>query len=136
MTTGMVALQQSLLRRALTARDGGRLHVRFDAGVVDRYRGMPSAQVMRTRTVGRIAIPGRWTLDFGIVDGEDIAEGFAAGGAGEVHVPFQDLVDRLPENEWEHWIAHLAPAPASAAFIQMRMTPSACIDDGETRDWE
>lgn len=130
MTTSTRVIQQSLLRRALAARDGGRLHVRFAAAVVDRYREQASAQVMRTRTVGRIALPGRWTLDFGIVDGQD------AAGAAEVHVPFQDLVERLPEGEWDHWIEHLLETPASAAFVQMRMTPSACIDDGETQDWD
>jgi hypothetical protein len=132
MTSGVEVIQQSLLRRALAARDGGRLHVRFHASVVDRYRALANAGVMRTRTVGRIAIPGRWSLDFGIAEGA--GEG---GGAApvEVHVPFQDLVERLPDSEWEHWIGHLVASPASVAFVQMRMTPTACIDDGETQDW-
>jgi len=130
-SSSRLVLQQSLLRRALAARDGGRLHIRFRAAVVDRYRALPSAQVLRTRTVGRVAIPGRWSLDVGIVDGEDVPP-----GAAEVHLPFQDLVDRLPETEWAHWIEHLADVPASAAFVQMRMTPSACIDDGESWDWK
>lgn len=133
MTSAGFVLQQSLMRRALAAQDGARLHVRFAIAVVDRYRAQANAQVMRTRTVGRIAIPGRWTLDFGIVDGVD---GSDAAGPGEVHVPFVDLVERLPESEREHWIEHLVETPASAAFVQMRMTPSACIDDGETQDWD
>jgi hypothetical protein len=118
------AAQQTLLRRALAARDAGRLHVHFDASVVDRYRALAGAQLLRTRSVGRIALAGRWSLDLGIAPD------------GTVHAPFQDLVDRLPEDEWAHWIAHLVPAPLSAAFLQMRMVASACIDDGETVPWE
>ncbi|MBM3138805.1 MAG: hypothetical protein FJZ92_00995 [Chloroflexi bacterium] len=125
MASSTLVLEQSLLRRALAARDPGRLHVRFNAAVVDRYRGMPGAQLLRTRTVGRLTLPGRWSLDIGIVDGEE----------PEVHAPVQDLIDRLPEAEWPHWIEHLVESPASANFIQMRMTPAACIDDGETADW-
>jgi hypothetical protein len=52
-----------------------------------------------------------------------------------VHAPFQDLVDRLPEAEWPHWLEHLVEEPLSAAFIQMRLAPGACIDDGETEVW-
>jgi hypothetical protein len=116
--------QQSLLRRALTARDPGRLHLRFHASVVDRYRETPNSQLVRTRTVGRVAIPGRWSLDVGIAD-----------AAGEVHVPFGDLVERLPEDEWPHWVAHVVEQPLSAAFIEMRMSAAACIDDGDTVEW-
>ena len=54
------ALQQRLLQRALAAGAPGRLHLRFRADVVDRYRELASAEVMRTRTVGRIAVTGRW----------------------------------------------------------------------------
>jgi hypothetical protein len=131
MASSVLVLEQAVLRRALAARDPGKLPLRFRAAVVDRYREHASAQVVRTRTVGRIAIPGRWTLDLGIVDGD------ATPPTGpEVHVPFQDFVDRLPEAEWPHWLEHLVEAPASANFLQMRMTPGACIDDGETYDWE
>ena len=117
------ALQQLLLRRALAAGDARPLHVRFEAAVIERYRER-RAQLLRTRSVGRIAVPGSWSLDVGI----------AAGGA-EVHVPFDDLVTRLPETEREHWVAHLLEVPASAAFLQMRMTAAACIDDGDTEPW-
>jgi hypothetical protein len=130
MASSALTLQQAVLRRALAAKEPGRLHVRFRAGVVDRYRAHAGAQVVRTRTVGRIAIPGRWTLDLGIVDGDD-----APPTGPEVHVPLGDLVDRLPEPEWAHWIEHLVETPASATFLQMRLAPGACIDDGETVDW-
>ena len=79
-------LQQSLLRRALAARDPGRMHVRFAGAVIERYRALEGAQLLRTRTVGRVALPGRWALDRGIAPD------------GSVHVPFQELLDRLPED--------------------------------------
>jgi hypothetical protein len=116
-------LQQSLLRRALAARDAGRLQVRFAGTVIERYRALEGAQLVRTRTVGRVALPGRWSLDLGIAPD------------GSLHVPFQELVDRLPEDEWPHWVEHLVEAPVSSAFLQMRLSPVACIDDGDTEPW-
>ncbi len=122
------ALQQRLLRRALAANDAARLHVRFRAEVVDRYRELASAEVMRTRTVGRIAVTGRWSLDVGIV--ED-------GGEAAVHVAFADLVERLPEEERDHWIAHALDWPASTNFLTMSLAGgAACLDDGDTVPWE
>ncbi len=120
-----LALQQTMLRRALAARDAGRLHLRFDAEVVERYRRLAGAQVMRTRSVGRVTISGRWSLDLGIAEGD-----------GEVHLPVQDLIERLPEEEWPHWIDHLVETPASANFLKMRQASAACIDDGEPERWE
>ncbi|MPZ98354.1 MAG: hypothetical protein GEU80_03280 [Dehalococcoidia bacterium] len=131
--SGAAVLQQTLLRRALAARDPGRLHLSFDVAVIERYRALPGAQLLRTRTVGRIAVPGKWSVDVGIAEG--IAEG-TADGEGQVHLPFTDLVDRVPEDEWPHWVAHLVEAPASRAFLQMRMSAAACIDDGDTVPWE
>lgn len=116
-------LQQSVLRRALGARDAGALHLRFAAAALDRYRSAEGAQLLRTRSVGRIAIPGRWTLDVGIAPD------------GSLHLPFQDLVERLPEGEWEHWLSHLVVEPASIAFLQMRLSSAACIEDGDTEPW-
>jgi hypothetical protein len=120
----VASIQRSLLRRVLASGNAARLHVRFHAEVVDRYREMPGAQVIRTRTVGRINLPGKWSLDMGIVDGE-----------GEIHVTVEDLLDRLPESERDHWLEHLVPTPASLNFMQMRLTPGACIDDGEPQAW-
>ncbi len=116
-------LQQSVLRRALVERDANRLHVYFDGAVVDRYRAIEGVQLLRTRSVGRIAMAGRWSFDVGIASD------------GSLHVPFQDLVDRLPENEWPHWVEHLLERPSSAAFLQMRLSAGACVDDGETEAW-
>lgn len=116
-------LERTLLSRALAARDASRLHVSFDSAVVDRYRAIEGAQLLRTRSVGRIALPGRWALDVGIAPD------------GSLHVPFQELVDRLPESEWPHWLEHLCVRPASPVFLQMRLAAGACIDDGETGAW-
>src|SRR5690606_37209199 len=109
----------------LASGDPRRLHIRFHAEVVDRYRDVPGAQLIRTRTVGRVTIPSRWSLDMGIVDGD------AAPASGpEVHVPIGDLIDRLPETEREHWLAHLVAQPASEVYLQMTLAAGACIDDG------
>ena len=121
-------LEQRLLQRALAARDPGRLQLRFHAAVIDRYRERPGVTLLRTRSVGRVALTGRWSLDVGIAEGRD--------GEALLHLPVADLLDRLPEEEWEHWIAHLATGPASESYLQMRMTPAACIDDGEPGAWE
>lgn len=118
-----LSLQRSLLDRALTAREPGRLLIRFHASVVDRYRDR-GGRLIRTRTVGRISIPGRWSLDVGIAPGDS-----------EIQVPMQDLLDRLPEEERAHWLDHLVEEPASLNFLRMRLTPAACIDDGEAEAW-
>lgn len=116
-------LQQSVLRRALAARDASKLHVYFDGAVIARYRAIEGAQLLRTRSVGRVTLTGRWSLDVGIAPD------------GSLHVPFQDLVDRLPEDEWAHWIDHLLARPVSPAFLQMRLSAGACVDDGEPEAW-
>lgn len=121
-------MEQTLLRRVLGSGDGRRLHVRFDAAVLDRYRPMPGAELIRTDTVGRVGIRNKWSLDVGI--GED-----STGGA-VLHATLGDLLDRLPEEERDHWVAHLVALPASVNFLQMKMAAGACIDDGEPRAWE
>ncbi len=118
-------LQQAVLRRALAAGDAGRVHLYFHVAVIDRYRQLDGAQVLRTDSVGRVAVRGRWSLDVGITSDEQ-----------QVHLPVADLVERLPEGERDHWIDHLVETPSSTNFLQMRMTVAACIDDGETRRWE
>jgi len=127
MTDASADLQRLLLRRVLKARDAGRLHLWFDGAVIDRYHDQPGAQLMRTRTVGRVAIAGRWSLDVGLA--EDGPQGVL------LHLPVQDLLDRLPESEWEHWVSHLVTPSASERFLQMRLSPGACIDDGEPQQW-
>lgn len=120
-------LERALLRRALSAGDPGRVQLRFDASVVDRYRARANATLLRTRTVGRVAIAGRWSVDVGLAS--------TAEGRELVHLPVADLIERLPEEEWEHWLVHLESGPASASYLRMRMSPQACIDDGEPGEW-
>jgi len=122
------SLEQAILRRVLNAGDGRGLHLRFRGAVLDRYREMANAQLIRTATVGRINVPGSWSLDVGIAEAE--------GGETVLHATLADLVDRLPERERGHWISHLWPQPASVNFLQMRMAAGACIDDGEPRAWD
>ena len=117
------ALQRALLQRALTAHDAGRLILRFDAAVVDRYRER-GGKLIRTRSVGRISFPGLWSLDVGIPP-----------GAAEVQVQFEELLERLPEEERDHWLDHLVVEPASFNFLRMRMAAAACIDDGDAEAW-
>ena len=122
------ALEQTLLRRVLASGDGKRLHLRFDPAVLERYREMAGAQLIRTRTVGRVNLPNRWSLDVGIADEP-------SSGATVLHATLGDLLERLPEEERDHWIAHLVPQPASLNFLQMKMAAGACIDDGEPEAW-
>ncbi len=118
-----LVLQRSLLQRALATRDPGRLLLRFHASVVDTYRER-GAKVIRTRSVGRITFPGLWSLDVGI-----------AADDSEVQVPFEDLLDRVPEEERAHWLAHLVSEPASINYLRMRTAGPACIDDGDAEVW-
>jgi len=116
-------LERRLLARALASGDLGMLHLRFDAAVLERYRER-GAKLVRTRSVGRVSM-AQWSLDLGITpDG------------AEVHLAARNLLERLPEGERAHWVEHLVPTPASAAFLQMALTPVACIDDGDTVAWD
>lgn len=116
-------LERLLLTRALASGDFGALHLCFDVLVLDRYRER-GATLIRTRTVGRISLPGRWSLDVGIAPGDR-----------ELHVAGRDLRERLPAEEQAHWVSHLVPAPASARYLQMSIARSACVDDGEPEPW-
>lgn len=118
------ALQRRVLSKALAAGDFGGLHLRFAAAVVDRYRAIEGAKLIRTRSVGRISTP-RWTLDLGIAPGD-----------AEVHVVARDLLERVPAEEHAHWVQHLVTEPRSARFLQMMIAPGACIDDGEPEPWQ
>ena len=117
--------QRLRVQRALARGDGGVLPVRFRAEVLERYRQRADAKLIRTRSVGRVTLPGRWSLDVGIV----------AGGA-EIEVPFATLAERLPEEERRHWLEHLAWVPTSENFAMMQLAGgNACIDDGEPEGW-
>lgn len=120
------ATRRLLLARVLTGRAEAEIYpVRFRGEVIERYRAMPGAQVIRTRSVGRVGLPRQWSLDVGIDD-----------DTGEVSVPIRHLAGRLPESERDHWLDHLVDEPGSAVFLRMQLAGAACIDDGEPEAWE
>lgn len=114
-----------LTRRALTQNDPALLQVSFEAAVLDRYREGTAFSVIRTDTVGRVKKQGGWSIDFGIVPGD-----------ATIHTAWQALAMSLPDAEREHWAEHTAATlDLSQMFLKMQLTPSACHDDGEVRDW-
>ena len=114
-----------LYRRAFRTQDPALVQVSFDAAVIDKYRGIPGFELIRTDTVGRVKRQGGWAIDVGI-----------AGEGRTVHASLHDLLQALPEEEREHWAQHVVAPPLSEHFLQMRLAAGACIDDGEVRDWE
>ena len=116
--------QRALVERAVARGEYGLLTLRFHASVLERYRERADARLLRTRTVGRIAVVRGWSIDAGIAPGEEEIEVFAS-----------DFAERLPESERAHWLDHLAAPPASANFALMRLSGNACIDDGEAEAW-
>jgi hypothetical protein len=112
------------VRRALLASDPAQVALHFEVAVLDRYRGAGGFSIIRTDTVGRVRKQGSWSLDFGIAPDED-----------RIHVTYAQLIT-LPEGEREHFAAHACLLPASKMFLQMRMSPGSCFDDGEIRPWE
>jgi hypothetical protein len=113
-----------VLRRALAGNDVANVPVHFDAAVLDRYRGAAGYSLVRTDSVGRIKKQGGWALDLGIAPGESLVHAFAG-----------DLL-RLPAEEREHWASFAVALPSSKMFLQMRLAPGACHDDGEPRPWQ
>jgi hypothetical protein len=112
------------LRRALAAEDPSQIELHFDVAVLDRYLEGAGFSIIRTDTVGRVRKQGGWSLDFGVAPDEDM-----------VHVTYAQLLT-LPEAEREHFAGHARLLPASRMFIQMRIAPGACFDDGEVRPWK
>jgi hypothetical protein len=104
--------------------DLGAAQVWFDQRVLDRYRTQAGWRVMRTNTVGRVKSPEGWSIDFGIAEGDQI-----------VHTSLADLSQRLPTAERQHWAQHLVTPAVSRAFVNMRLAPGSCFDDGDLRDW-
>jgi hypothetical protein len=112
-----------LLRRLLAGEELANVPLHFEAAVLERYRGAPGFSMIRTNTVGRIKKEGGWVLDVGIAPGEEAVHAFAG-----------DLL-RLPSEEREHWASFAVTLPSSRMFLQMRLAPGACHDDGEPRAW-
>jgi hypothetical protein len=112
-----------LLRRVLVTGDPANLQLVFDAGVLQRYREQQGISIIRTNTVGRVRKQGGWALDFGIAPDE-----------ASIHAAYGAL-SQLPESEREHWAQFALLLPASKMFLQMRLAPASCLDDGEVRTW-
>lgn len=112
-------------RRLLQKGDPLLVQVWFSATVLDKYRGSANFQVVRTDTIGRVSRPRVWTVDFGI----------AGDGNGLIHASLKDLLEKLPETERDHWASHVATLPLSELFVQTRLAPASCIDDGPLRAW-
>lgn len=117
------SVYQVVVRRALAAADAANLQLHFATAVLDRYLGADGYSIIRTDSAGRVKRQGGWSLDFGIAPGEEL-----------LHAAVGDLL-RLPEEERQHWALHARTLPASKVFLQMRLSPGACFDDGEVRPW-
>ena len=111
------------VRRALAAGNASALQVHFDVAVLQRYLGAPGFSTIRTNTVGRVRKEGGWALDFGIAPDEKA-----------LHAAFGAMAN-LPEEERLHWASCALAGPSSRMFLQMRLAPGACYDDGEVRAW-
>ncbi len=117
------SIHRVVVRRALAAEDPKNIQLHFEVAVLDHYRQTPGFSLIRTNTVGRLKKEGDWAIDFGIGPDEE-----------QVHAAIGDLM-RLPEADREHWSQHATALPSSKMFLQMRLAPSACFDDGELRKW-
>ena len=111
-------------RRVLEQGDPALVQLWFDPAVLDRYRISTAYQVIRTDTIGRVSRPRIWSLDFGIGEGEAV-----------IHLSLRDLLDYLPEAERDHWAQYVVTLPLSVNYVQTRLAPGSCIDDGDVRKW-
>ena len=123
MPDDFLTVYRTLVRRALANDDFSNFQLHFDAAVLDRYRGVDGFSIIRTNTVGRVRKQGGWNLDFGIAEDDSL-----------IHISQADVA-KLPKEEREHWAAHAADLASSRMYLQMRMSPGSCFDDGDVRDW-
>ena len=112
-------------RRVLQQQDPALVQVSFDIAVLDKYHDAAGFSLIRSDTVGRLKREGGWSIDVGI--GEE---------GRSVHASLFDLMHALPEAERDHWAQHVVSLPLSERFLQMRLSPGSCFDDGEIRPWE
>ena len=115
---------QVVYKKLFESSDTSLVQVWFDRAVLDKYRGLPDVSTIRTDTVGRVGRNRIWSLDFGIA-GEDTL----------IHASLSDLTQRLPDGEKEHWASYVVTPPFSLNFMQTRLAPASCIDDGDLRSW-
>src|SRR5688572_11070445 len=105
--------------------DNNLVQIWFDRAVLDKYKGVPAFSIVRTDTIGRVSRGRIWSLDFGIGAEDSL-----------IHASLSDLIQRLPDGEKEHWANHVVTLPFSLNFMQTRLAPASCADDGELRKWE
>jgi hypothetical protein len=96
---------QDLARRVLETGKFDLVQIWFESAVLDRYRGDPDSRILRT-------------------DADDAL----------IHMPVA-TARGIPEGHRAHWLEHVVGLPAGGNFLRMAMTPGACIDDGQARDW-
>ena len=113
-----------LVRRALADEDPANVQVHFETAVLDKYRGAGAYKLIRTDTVGRLTRQGAWSIDFGIAPDESA-----------IHACYAALLG-LPPEDRHHWAAHALMLAGSSKFLQMRLFPNACFEDGELRPWQ
>jgi hypothetical protein len=117
------SIHRVVVRRALAAGDPANLQLHFETAVLNHYRETPGFSIIRTNTVGRIKKEGGWALDFGISPDETW-----------IHAGYGALMN-LPEADREHWSQHATALTSSKMFLQMRLSPNSCFDDGDLRPW-
>ena len=116
--------QTVMLYQRVLAGNLGAVHIWFDQRVLDRYRAQTGFRVIRTDSAGRLRSPAGWSLDFGIADADRL-----------IHASAEDLAQRIPPPERQHWASHVITPPASRTFVIMRLGAGSCMDDGELRSW-
>ena len=119
------AVYRKALAHAVNDSDAGAVLLHFRAAVLREPLAAPGAKILRSDTIGRLLIPAKPTLDFGIVEGDRL-----------IHLRFRDLLALVPESQREHWLAHAVAPPHSRALVRMQANPAACIDDGPIRPWQ
>lgn len=124
MSEHSVTAYRILLRRALRTDDFKNVQLHFEVAVLQSYVGVPGFSVIRTNTVGRIRKQGGWSIDFGIAPDEQV-----------IHISQADVA-RIPMEDRDHWADHAIEQPSSRMFLQMRISPGSCFDDGDVRNWE
>lgn len=96
--------------------------VSFEVAVLDKYLALSDLKVTRTRSVGRVKA-ATWSVDFGIAPDEKT-----------LHVTLNQLLQKLPEAERDHWLSHADGSRFSENYLKMQGS-HACIDDGNLRPW-
>jgi hypothetical protein len=114
---------QDLARRVLETGKYDIVPLWFESSVLDRYRGDPDCRIMRTNSAGRLKGPGGWMVNFGISPDDAL-----------IHMALATAVG-IPESHRDHWLQHVVGLPAGSNFLRMTMSPGACIEDGQTREW-